>query len=208
MPEDKFVLLTGSSSKLGIHIAELLAKKKYNILLHYFKSKEETISLSEKLESKFKKQKFLPVYIDLSKVNSKTKLRNLIPIKASMIGVINNASLYFKDTKNNFKFDDYQKNINIHFRNPLALISIIFENHKVNNSDYFAINITDDNLDIDNYYSYSKTKSMLSKYCNEALITNFKNIRIIEFKPKKILPAKDSLKNITSFKQEFIKLLK
>ena len=208
MPEDKFVLLTGSSSKLGIHIAELLAKKKYNILLHYFKSKEETISLSKKLESKFIKQKFIPVYIDLSKVNSKTKLRNLIPIKASMIGVINNASLYLKDTKNNFKFDDYQKNINIHFRNPLALISIIFENHKVNNSDYFAINITDDNLDIDNYYSYSKTKSMLSKYCTEALITNFKNIRIIEFKPKKILPAKDSLKNITSFKQEFIKLLK
>ena len=200
MPEDKFVLLTGSSSKLGIHIAELLAKKKYNILLHYFKSKEETISLSKKLESKFIKQKFIPVYIDLSKVNSKTKLRNLIPLRASMIGVINNASLYFKDTKNNFKFDDYQKNINIHFRNPLALISIIFENHKVNNSDYFAINITDDNLDIDNYYSYSKTKSMLSKYCNEALITNFKNIRI--------LPAKDSLKNITSFKQEFIKLLK
>ena len=208
MPEDKFVLLTGSSSKLGIHIAELLAKKKYNILLHYFKSKEETISLSKKLESKFKKQKFLPVYIDLSKVNSKTILRNLIPLRASMIGVINNASLYFKDTKNNFKFDDYQKNINIHFRNPLALISIIFENHKVNNSDYFAINITDDNLDIDNYYSNSKTKSMLSKYCAEALITNFKNIRIIEFKPKKILPAKDPLKNITSFKQEFIKLLK
>ena len=208
MPEDKFVLLTGSSSKLGIHIAELLAKKKYNILLHYFKSKEETISLSKKLESKFIKQKFIPVYIDLSKVNSKTKLRNLIPLRASMIGVINNASLYFKDTKNNFKFDDYQKNINIHFRNPLALISIIFENHKVNNSDYFAINITDDNLDIDNYYSYSKTKSMLSKYCNEALIKNFKNIRIIEFKPKKILPAKDPLKNITSFKQEFIKLLK
>ena len=208
MPEDKFVLLTGSSSKLGIHIAELLAKKKYNILLHYFKSKEETISLSKKLESKFIKQKFIPVYIDLSKVNSKTKLRNLIPLRASMIGVINNASLYFKDTKNNFKFDDYQKNINIHFRNPLALISIIFENHKVNNSDYFAINMTDDNLDIDNYYSYSKTKSMLSKYCNEALIKNFKNIRIIEFKPKKILPAKDPLKNITSFKQEFIKLLK
>ena len=208
MPEDKFVLLTGSSSKLGIHIAELLAKKKYNILLHYFKSKEETISLSKKLESKFKKQKFLPIYIDLSKVNSKTILRNLIPLRASMIGVINNASLYFKDTKNTFKFDDYQKNINIHFRNPLALISIIFENHKVNNSDYFAINITDDNLDFDNYYSYSKTKSMLSKYCAEALITNFKNIRIIEFKPKKILPAKNSLKNIASFKQEFIKLLK
>ena len=208
MPEDKFVLLTGSSSKLGIHIAELLAKKNYNILLHYFKSKEETISLSEKLKSKFKKQKFLPVYIDLSKVNSKTKLRNLIPIKASMIGVINNASLYLKDTKNNFKFDDYQKNINIHFRNPLALISIIFENHKVNNSDYFAINITDDNLDIDNYYSYSKTKSMLSKYCSEASMVNSERIRIIEFKPKKILPAKDSLKSIASFKQEFIKLLK
>ena len=29
-----------------------------------------------------------------------------------------------------------------------------------------------------------------------------------EFKPKKILPAKDSLKSIASFKQEFIKLLK
>ena len=37
---------------------------------------------------------------------------------------------------------------------------------------------------------------------------NPKNIRIIEFKPKKILPAKNSLKNIASFKQEFIKLLK
>jgi hypothetical protein len=90
----------------------------------------------------------------------------------------------------------------------LTLISIIFENYKTINSNYFAINITDDNLDIDNYYSYSKTKSMLSKYCSEASIVDPESIRIIEFKPKKILPAKDSLKNITSFKQEFIKLLK
>ena len=109
MPEDEFVLLTGSSSKLGIYIAELLAKKKYNILLHYFKSKKETISLSKELESKFKKQKFLPIYMDLSKVNSKTKLKNLMPNKTNMVGVINNASLYFKDTKNNFKFKNYQK---------------------------------------------------------------------------------------------------
>lgn len=208
MPEDEFVLLTGSSSKLGIHIAELLAKKKYNILLHYFKSKKETIALSKKLNNKFKKQKFLPIYMDLSKINSKTKLRNLMPNKTNMIGVINNASLYFKDTKNNFKFKNYQKNINIHYRNPLTLISIIFENYKTINSNYFAINITDYNLDIDNYYSYSKTKSMLSKYCSEASIVDPESIRIIEFKPKKILPAKDSLKNITSFKQEFIKLLK
>ncbi len=133
--------------------------------------------------------------MDLSKINSKTKLRNLMPNKTNMIGVINNASLYFKDTKNNFKFKSYQKNINIHYRNPLALISIIFENYKTINSNYFAINITDDNLDIDNYYSYSKTKSMLSKYCSEASIVDPESIRIIEFKTqKKYCPTKDYFK--------------
>ena len=128
MPKDEFVLLTGSASKLGKHIAELLAEQKYNILLHYFKSKKETDRLSKSLNNKFKKQKFFPLYIDLSKVNSKNILKNLMPKKTNLIGVINNASLYFEDTIDNFKFGDYQKNINIHYRNPLTLTSIIFEN--------------------------------------------------------------------------------
>jgi len=80
MPKDEFVLLTGSASKLGKHIAELLAEQKYNILLHYFKSKKETDRLSKSLNNKFKKQKFFPLYIDLSKVNSKNILKNLFEI--------------------------------------------------------------------------------------------------------------------------------
>jgi hypothetical protein len=49
---------------------------------------------------------------------------------------------------------------------------------------------------------------MLSDYCFENSITSLKNINMVEFKPKKILPSKDSYKNITKFKQEFNKLLK
>ena len=208
MPKDEFVLLTGSASKLGKHIAELLAEQKYNILLHYFKSKKETDRLSKSLNNKFKKQKFFPLYIDLSKVNSKNILKNLMPKKTNLIGVINNASLYFEDTIDNFKFEYYQKNINIHYRNPLTLTSIIFENYKTIKSNYFIINMTDNDLDNKNYYSYSKTKSMLSEYCSEVSEINSDRIKILEFKPKKILPAKDSSKNIALFKQEFIKLLK
>ncbi|MBM01867.1 MAG: hypothetical protein CL762_04025 [Chloroflexi bacterium] len=208
MPKDEFVLLTGSASKLGKHIAELLAEKKYNILLHYFKSKKETDLLSKKLNNKFKNQKFFPVYIDLSKVNSKNKFKNLIPKKTNLIGVINNASLYFEDTIENFKFEDYQKNMNIHYRNPLTLTSIIFENYKNTKLNYFVINVTDNDLDNEDYYSYSKTKSMLSEHCSEVSEIDIDRIKILEFKPKKILPSKDSSKNIALFKQEFVKLLK
>ena len=60
--------------------------------------------------------------------------------------------------------------------------------------------MTDNDLDNKNYYSYSKTKSMLSEYCSEVSEINSDRIKILEFKPKKILPAKDSSKNIALFK--------
>lgn len=204
MTEPKFVLLTGSSSKLGRPIAEILATKKYNILLHYFKSEKETISLAKTLKYKFSEQDFCPIHIDLTKNNSRRSIKKLIPKSKNIIGIINNASLYFEDSKDNFKFEDYKKNINIHYRNPLTLISLLIENGGVS----FAINITDNNLNKDKYFSYSMSKSMLSDYCFENSITSLKNINMVEFKPKKILPSKDPFKNITKFKQEFNKLLK
>ena len=59
---------------------------------------------------------------------------------------------FLEDEKNiNTKF--LNKNLNIHFRNPVTLISCLI-NSDANRK--FAINITDQNLSEDGYYSYNE----------------------------------------------------
>jgi short-subunit dehydrogenase len=205
MKINEHVLITGSSSKLGTLISKILAKKKFSLLLHYYKSEEKTINLAKILKEKFKNQNFYPLYLDLSKNHSLEFMSEIIfPETKNIHGIINNASLYTHDNFNDFDKDNFNSNLNIHFRNPLNLISIISDNLSNENKKGFAINITDKNLNRDNRFSYNFSKTLLSNWSNK----NYeKTLKIIEFKPGDLLPSGDSEKTKTDFKHIFSKLI-
>ena len=69
--------------------------------------------------------------------------------------------LYLKKDEKSFNSNFLNENLNIHFRNPVTLISCLINSNSKNK---FAINITDKNLSESGYYSYNKSKLLLSEY--------------------------------------------
>ena len=63
------------------------------------------------------------------------------------------------------------------------------------------------NLSESDYYSYNKSKSLLSEYSKNMSFNNEK-ISIKEFKPGKVLPSKNEENSLLKFKQDFQKLIK
>ena len=205
MKVNEYVLVTGASSKLGKLIAEILAEKNYNLLLHYYKSKNETVALAKKLGKQFKNQNFQVMHIDLSKEYSTNTFTKILYSKVKDIsGIINNASRYENDQINNFDKDNFESNINIHFKNPTALISVISKKLLSQNKQGFAINITDKMLNRENYFSYNVSKTLLSNWNSNNIE---KTVKIIEFKPGNLMPSKNSKKTIQNFKQNFSELI-
>jgi len=199
----EYILITGSTGKLGKTICEVFAEMDKNIILHYFNSDKKLDLISDDIKKKFPKISIIKIKLDLSNLYSANYFNKKIFNKFRIKGLVNNASFFIRDEKNiNTKF--LNKNLNIHFRNPVTLISCL-TNSDANNK--FAVNITDQNLSENGYHSYNRSKSLLSEYSKNMNFDNEK-ISIKEFKPGKILPSKNEESSLLKFKQEFEKLIK
>ena len=203
MKNKEYILITGSTGKLGKTICEIFADMGKNIILHYLNSDKKINLITNDLKKRFPKISIIKIKIDLSNLYSANHFNKKIFNKFKIKGLVNNASFFIKDEKNiNTKF--LNKNLNIHFRNPVTLISCLI-NSDANRK--FAINITDQNLSEDGYYSYNRSKLLLSEYSKNMSFDNEK-ILIKEFKPGKVLPSKNNESSLFKFKQEFEKLIK
>ena len=203
MKNKEYILITGSTGKLGKTICEIFADMGKNIILHYLNSDKKINLITNDLKKRFPKISIIKIKIDLSNLYSANHFNKKIFNKFKIKGLINNASIFIKDEKNiNTKY--LNKNLNIHFRNPVTLISCLI-NSDANRK--FAINITDQNLSEDGYYSYNRSKLLLSEYSKNMSFDNEK-ILIQEFKPGKVLPSKNKESSLLKFKQEFEKLIK
>ena len=203
MKDKEYILITGSTGKLGKTICEIFAEMGKNIILHYFNSDKKINLVADDLKKRFPKISIIKIKIDLSNLYSANHFNKNIFNKFKIKGLINNASFFIKDEKNiNTKF--LNKNLNIHFRNPVTLISCLI-NSDANKK--FVINITDQNLSENGYYSYNRSKLLLSEYSKNMSFDNEK-ILIKEFKPGKVLPSKNKESSLLKFKQEFEKLIK
>ena len=203
MKDKEYILITGSTGKLGKTICEIFAEMGKNIILHYFNSDKKINLVTNDIKKRFPKISIIKIKIDLSNLYSANHFNKNIFNKFKIKGLINNASFFIKDEKNiNTKF--LNKNLNIHFRNPVTLISCLI-NSDANKK--FVINITDQNLSENGYYSYNRSKLLLSEYSKNMSFDNEK-ILIKEFKPGKVLPSKNNESSLFKFKQEFEKLIK
>ena len=203
MKNKEYILITGSTGKLGKTICEVFAEMGNNIIMHYFNSDKKLNLMVNDIKKRFPKISIIKIKIDLSNLYSINHFNNNIFNKFRIRGLVNNASFFIKDEKDiNTKFLD--KNLNIHFRNPVTLISCMINS---DTSNKFAVNVTDQNLSENGYYSYNRSKLMLSEYSKNMGFDNEK-ILIKEFKPGKVLPSKNEESSLLKFKQEFEKLIK
>tara|TARA_B100000683_G_scaffold186651_1_gene179819 strand:- start:487 stop:1098 length:612 start_codon:yes stop_codon:yes gene_type:complete len=199
----EYIFITGSTGKLGKTICEIFAEMGENIILHYFNSDKKIKIVSQDIKKKFPKISIIEIKIDLSNLYSVNYFNKNLFNKYKIKGLVNNASFFVKDAQS-IKANFLSENLNIHFRNPVALISCLINSDSKNK---FAINITDKNLSESGYDSYNRSKLLLSEYSQNMNFDNEK-ISIKEFMPGKVLPSKNDKSSVLKFKQEFQKLIK
>ena len=203
MKNKEYIFITGSTGKLGKTICEIFAEMGENIILHYFNSDKKIKIVSQDIKKKFPKISIIEIKIDLSNLYSVNYFNKNLFNKYKIKGLVNNASFFVKDAQN-IKANFLSENLNIHFRNPVTLISCLINSDSKNK---FAINITDKNLSESGYDSYNRSKLLLSEYSQNMNFDNEK-ISIKEFMPGKVLPSKNDKSSVLKFKQEFQKLIK
>ena len=154
-------LVTGGSQRIGKAICEKIAKKGWNVAIHFNKSSNKVISLKKKLE-KFG-VKCVSIKADLSKEN---EIKNLFSEAQRKIGkincLINNASTFELDSIDTIKKKDWDYHLNVNVWAPIFLIKQLKKNLP-KNVDGNIINIIDQRvLNLTPFFTtYTFTKSGL-----------------------------------------------
>ena len=124
--EAKKIIITGSATRIGAAIAQSLAGYGKKITLHYNKSEIEVKKLKSKLES-IGSDVFL-IKADLSKA---AQTKKVIPFSYNkMKGIdclINNASVFEKDSLSSFNEKSFNAHINVNLKAP-AILTQDFKN--------------------------------------------------------------------------------
>lgn len=183
-------LITGASKRIGRAVAEHLAGKGWNVIVHYNRSADDAISLVQQLNEKYPKQLFSSVPANL--VNSH-EVQSLIPGIVSQTGpfdlLVNNASVfdksYLKETSE--KLFDTQMEVN--FKAPFLLIRDFAEHCRKGN----IINFVDTRVTSNksNFAAYSLSKKALWELTKMAALELAPEIRVNAIAPGVTLAPAD-----------------
>ncbi len=118
----KTVLITGGAKRIGSAIATLLATKGYNIALHYNTSQKEAEELASELCTH--NITCRTYSCNLENIQEVSELLSTVQKDLPKIDLlINNASVFEKDSIRDINLDRIQQNLNVHYIAPYILIS-------------------------------------------------------------------------------------
>lgn len=139
----KVVLITGTSSGIGLETASLLADS-YEVIIHYNNGYEEALKLKKELDEKYNKD-HLMVKCDLSNEAEIDNMLNTIYDRYNNIDVlINNAGLSLDTVFEDKTKENFQKIIDINLIAPFLLCKKIGLKMK-ENKEGIIINISSTN---------------------------------------------------------------
>jgi len=189
-PKNKTTLVTGAGKRIGRTIALSLAKAGSNVAVHYNTSKKEALNtvkiIKEDDGSAF------AVKADLENVDEINILVSSIEKKFGCIEIlINNASMFSKNSLNNISLSDWDKMMAINFTAPFLLAQLMKNNIPDNNFGKI-INIGDWRTARKKRFSYGVSKSALSGLTKSLAVAMAPNIQVNEIALGAILPPADS----------------
>ncbi|CEI84851.1 Putative Dehydrogenases with different specificit ies (Related to short-chain alcohol dehydrogenases) [Ehrlichia minasensis] len=191
--DKKGVLITGGAQRLGKAMAMFLAGNGYDVAIHYNISKDHAIKTKDIIENLYNRQCIL-IQADLTEFNS---LNSIIDKTFQSMPycncLINNASVFYKNTLMNTSIEDFSYNYDLHIKAPLFL------------TQYFAkkcttigniINIIDAIVtkNATKSFTYTMSKKSLSDFTKFAAVELSPNIKVNAIGPRMILD--DFLNNI------------
>lgn len=187
---NRTALITGASKRVGKSLAEHLASKGWNIIIHFNSSEKPAEELENELRQKYPQQKFARVKTNLAKED---EVEKLIPLVVSEFGpfdlLVNNSSLfnpgYLNET--NAKLFDSQMNVNL--KAPFLLMRD-FANYCKNGN---IINFVDTRIATNksNFAAYSLSKKGLWELTKMAALEFAPKIRVNAIAPGVTLPPED-----------------
>ncbi|MFV0592027.1 MAG: SDR family oxidoreductase [Draconibacterium sp.] len=153
-------LITGGSKRIGKAIACHLAKKGWNVIIHYNHSSETAIALVQELSSKYPQQLFSSVTANLANRHEVLGLIPEIVEKRSPFDLlINNASVFDKGKFIDTSEELFDSQMNVNFKAPFFLMRDFAKYCKVGN----IINFVDTRItkNQSDYAAYSLSKKAL-----------------------------------------------
>ena len=191
---NKTALITGASKRIGKAIAEFLAAKEWDIIIHFNSSEKPAKQLMQTLSLKFPNQKFSIVKANFSETNEVSKL---IPKIISEFGeinlLINNASVFNSGSIKNTSVDLFESQININLKAPFILMRDFAKHCKYGNIINFVdTRITSNKSD---FAAYSLSKKALWELTKMAALEFAPAIRVNAIAPGVTLPPTDKNEN-------------
>ncbi|SHF07910.1 NAD(P)-dependent dehydrogenase, short-chain alcohol dehydrogenase family [Mariniphaga anaerophila] len=191
---DYTALITGASKRIGKAIAEFLAGKGWNIVIHFNDSEEPAKELQSALREKYPQQKFVRIKADLSVEGEVEQLTSRVVDEIGGFNLlVNNASVfssgYLKET--DLSLFDMQMNVNL--KAPFLLMRDFATHCKKGN----IVNFVDTRIATNksNYAAYSLSKKGLWELTKMAALEFAPEIRVNAIAPGVTLPPEDKGQN-------------
>lgn len=175
-------LITGASKRIGKSIAEHLAGKGWNVIIHFNRSAEDAVIQVQQLNEKYPEQQFSSVMTDLA--NSQ-EVQSLIPGIVSQTGpfqlLVNNASVFDKAYLKHTSEDLYDAQMSVNLKAPFLLIRDFANLCKKGN----IINFVDTRVTSNksNFAAYSLSKKALWELTKMAALELAPEIRVNAIAP-------------------------
>ncbi len=122
---NKNVLVTGGTRGIGEAISREFAKKGYDIIINYVKSKEKAEKLKEKLEATYNIN-VLPIKADLS---NETEINNMVDVAIKEFGkidvLVNNAGIVIDKEFEDRTVEDWRQTLDINLIVPFVLTKLV-----------------------------------------------------------------------------------
>lgn len=190
----KTALITGGAIRVGKAISLHLAKRGYDIAIHYHSSKteaEETASCVRALG-----RKAVTLQADLvNNLHAATLVGAATEALGPITCLINNASAFEKDSLDNFTHENFEKHFHVHVEAPLILIRD-FARQLPEDGEGNVINITDGMHGwsiSDKFLTYSLSKMAMGNIAPLLARSLAPRIRINTIAPGPTLPGKQDL---------------
>ena len=186
----KTALITGASKRIGKSMAVHLARKGWNMAIHYNSSETEAKLFRDELKKEYPHQQFAIFKADL---NSTAEVELLIPevvrTMPTLDLLINNASLFEPASLGRTSSEFLEQQMNVNFKAPF----ILTRDFALTGQSGIIVNIVDTRI-VNNqsgFAAYSISKKALWELTKMAALEFGPGIRVNAIAPGLTLPPKD-----------------
>lgn len=184
------VLVTGAAKRIGRLISLHLAKKGYDIAIHYNNSKKAAIDLQKELQEQFVAQTFKIFQADLSNTQNCDELIDKVLVHFEDLDIlINNASVFEPGFIRETSVKLFQNQMNVNLLAPF----ILSRNYAMNCNEGIIVNFLDTRISTNSnsHAAYSISKVAFAHLTKMAALEFAPTIRVNGIAPGATLPPEN-----------------